>query len=803
MRSSVRGDKATHFNHKPRWNSPTFWGAAFGLLLLVILGIYLANRSVASSEPFDLSQATYVGAAKCVQCHAEQVKIYQGSHHDLAMDVATPETVLGDFSGVDIEHLGVKSRMFRDGNKYMVRTEGPDGKEQDFEVKYVFGVTPLQQYMVEFGRDSSHSANNLPQVQVLRVSWDTINKKWFHLDPPDVSDRLAPNDDLHWTGIAQRWNNMCAECHSTNYSKGFDTKTATYHSTFTAINVSCEACHGPASKHIELAQKWMPGWNRKRGFGLANLKRSAEDQIQACAPCHSRRSVIAAGFKAGDNFYDFYADQLLTQGIYYPDGQVLDEDYIHGSFIQSKMYHKGIRCTDCHDPHSAKLKHNGNQVCTSCHQHPAGKYDSVSHHHHKPDTPGASCVNCHMPPTTYMAVDARHDHSLRVPRPDLSLTIDTPNACTGCHLKPENVAEGKREKLKLYQDWMQAARTGDEEVKSELQRANKWCNEACDKWYGEKRRREPHFGQAIAAGQKQSPDAVEQLSALLDKKPADVPAIARATALQTLSSIDAQKGAEYATKSMQDAHPLVRAAACDALAGAASLGQAANALAKALDDPRRLVRTAAARNLLQFPPDQHPQGAAPKLRQAVEELMTGLSNDNDRAGAHLTLAVMAEQENRMQAAIEHYRDAIRIEPSVTGPRTNLAALLERNLNSSAQPGDQSANTPIVQEISQLRKVELELLARDVKLLPDASTIQYRYGLALYVDGQKDEALKHLARAAELEPKNFEYVQAVTLLYKSLARWEEAAQWCNRLIQLGAPDDPTPRNILNEIERKVP
>lgn len=793
------------------------WLATVGSVVLASMaGLGLAykwmNSLVSSSEAFDISQATYVGSSQCVQCHAAEFKKFRGSHHDKAMDRANEETVLGDFSGVELNHLGVKSRMFRDGQKFMVSTEGPDGKIEDFEVKYVFGFTPLQQYMVEFDDALPHGPNDLPRVQVLRISWDTTKKSWFHLDPPDVSDRLAPNDDLHWTGIAQRWNNMCAECHSTEYVKGFDSKSLKYHSTFSEINVSCEACHGPASKHLELAAKWAPGWNRQKGFGLANLKRSAESQIQACAPCHSRRDAIAAGFKAGDNFYDHYADQLLTAGVYYPDGQVLDEDYIHGSFIQSKMYHKGIRCTDCHDPHTATLKREGNQVCTSCHQHPTAKYDTVAHHFHKPGTVGAACVNCHMPPTTYMAVDVRHDHSIRIPRPDLSLKMDTPNACTGCHLKLENVAAEKRPRLGLYQDWMLAARNGDMEVKSELERANRWCDEACEKWYGERRRRDEHFGLAIAAGQKRTKDAADLLTNLLRKRVSDVPAIARATALQTLSEVNSALGADIAIEKIKDEHPLVRAAACDALPGHPSRVQSANYLTAALDDQVRVVRSAAARNLLQYSANELPASASPRLRMAVNELVEGLQVNNDRAGAHLTLAVMAEQEGRQNAAIDHYRDAIRVEPGVTGPRTNLAALLDRNIHrfsNSPSDGDQpvsnsesSAAQEVVQEIHQLRKTELELLARDVKLLPQAAAIQYRFGLGLYVDGQKDLALEHLLKAAELEPNNYEFTQAVTLMYKGQGRWDDAAQWARKLINIAPTNDPSPRNILGEIERKI-
>jgi tetratricopeptide (TPR) repeat protein len=350
---------------------------------------------------------------------------------------------------------------------------------------------------------------------------------------------------------------------------------------------------------------------------------------------------------------------------------------------------------------------------------------------------------------------------------------------------------------------MAAARAGDEEVRAELERANRWCDDACNKWYGEQRRRDEHYGQAIAAGQRRSPDASALLAKWLDKLPSEVPAIARATLLQTLSEVDPALAGKFATRLITDAHPLVRAAACDALPGNPTRGQAANLLANALDDDLRLVRTAAARNLLQFSPQEQPTSSGPKLRQAVSELVEGLKYDSDRAGAHLSLAVMAEQEGRQQTAIEHYRDAIRVEPGVTGARTNLAALLERNLNQPGSAPRDQANSPITQEIDQLRKAELNLLARDVSLLPQAAGLQYQYGLALYLNGQKEAALEHLTKAAQLEANNYQYIQALTLLLKSLMRWDEAADWCRKLLDLAPADDPGPQAIMREIEQRIP
>lgn len=396
-----------------------------------------------------------------------------------------------------------------------------------------------------------------------------------------------------------------------------------------------------------------------------------------------------------------------------------------------------------------------------------------------------------MPTTTYMEVHARRDHSLRIPRPDLSLQIDTPNACTGCHLKLENVSADKRESLKLYQDWMLAAREGDAEVKAELERANRYCDEACDKWYGEARRRDEHFGTAIAAGQKQSPDATALLRRLLSRKGFEAPAIARATALQVLSEVSPQAASEEAAKLASDEHPLVRTAAMNAIGAGSAPTVAASVLEFALDDPVRSVRVEAARNLLDLPRDTWSQSAGSKFVAALNELEQGMQFNNDRGGAHLALGIFAEQQGRNQQAIEHYQKAISVEPSVTGPRTNLAALLERNLSSQSNPDSKPA-IALKEEIDRLRKEELPLLKRDVGLLPTAAGIQYRYGLALYVDGQKELAATHLVRAAELEKNRAEFAQAAAMALEAAGQWEQAVRWARETLRLS---NNAPENLL--------
>ncbi len=730
-----------------------------------------------SALPAD-AQAHYVGRSACIDCHQGEAQAYAGSHHDLAMDVATDASVLGDFSDATIEHDGVVSRMFRDGKRFMVHTEGETGEMEDFEVKYVFGYEPLQQYMVEFDRDEGMPGDQIARLQVLRISWDTEKQRWFYLRPPDVDDKLKPDDPLHWTGIAQRWQTMCADCHSTNLQRNFDPGKVRYHTTFSEIDVSCEACHGPGSLHVELAGNKSLFWDRNHGFGLAKLKGDdAQPQLQTCAPCHSRRGVLAGNFQAGDRYSDYYSLELLHQDTYHTDGQIKDEVYVYGSFIQSRMHHKGIRCTDCHDPHSLKLKFTGNQTCTSCHQHAAGKYDVPSHHHHQPGTPGSMCVDCHMPHTTYMDVDPRRDHSLRIPRPDLSVTLNTPNACSGCHVADqiESIDPAVRETLIEYADWLQ---TRDEQgsVDAAIKKTDQWCDDACEKWYGEKRKKDPHFGETLHAFRSGHDGAVEEMLRLSLKPDDLIPPIARATALSELGS--AGVAAAYPTARQildnPDEHPIVRAAAINIFTALPELDPregpelVRRALIKHIDDPSRLVRSEAIRVMVASGAYQQLSGTEQtRVDLAIDEVRDALMSASDRSGAHMGWAMLCEARGFVDEAEKAYRTAIRVEPHTTGPRTNLAGLLERRGENSPPDVAQA----FAQQAQQLRAEELPLLARDASLAPDNANLQYRYGLALYLGGDLQGARKQIERAIQLAPDIELYQTALELLKEKISETE--------------------------------
>ena len=388
--------------------------------------------------------ATYVGRQSCVQCHEQQARHWTGSHHDLAMDLATARRCWRISTNRSCRITASRAACSREEGKYFVHTDGPDGKLADFEVKYVFGVTPLQQYMVEFDRPADMPERKSAACKCCANSWDTKRKRWFHQNPARREGKARARRraalDRHRAAVEH----MCAECHSTNLQKNFDLASRTYHTTYSEIDVSCEACHGPGSLHVQLAKQPSLFWDRKRGYALAKLKEESNlPQMEACAPCHSRRRPVHDGYAAGAAATIFTPTELLRDQIYHADGQILEEVYEYGSFPQSKMYHKNVRCSDCHDPHSLALKHEGNKLCTSCHAPSRRQVRQAVPSQSQSRLEGRVVRRVPHAGDDLHGVDPRRDHSLRIPRPDLSVKLGTPNACVACHIADSKIPGGQ------------------------------------------------------------------------------------------------------------------------------------------------------------------------------------------------------------------------------------------------------------------------------------------------------------------------------------------------------------------------
>jgi predicted CXXCH cytochrome family protein len=739
----------------------------------------LAWKLLSGTQPYapvKTQALAYVGDRSCAECHAKESREWLGSHHERAMQPATDETVLGDFRSAAFTQGGAESRFFKREDKYYVHTEGGDGKPADFEIKYTFGVAPLQQYLVQFpgGR-----------LQSLTIVWDTGRKRWFSLYP---GEKIPPGDPLHWTGRYQNWNLMCAECHTTNLKKGYDPKADTYDTTWSELHVGCQACHGPGGDHV--------AWARKGGRGAASglvvgfkpgdsLYSGAAYEVDACATCHSRRSRIATGEYPGRQLYDTLRPEPLRAGLYHADGQQLDEVYEYGSFRQSKMYQRGVRCTDCHNPHSGKTKAEGNAVCTQCHRPEANPrfatlapkaYDAPSHHFHKAASPGAQCVNCHMPTKDYMIVDPRRDHTLRPPRPDLSVKIGTPNACTGCH----------------------------------RDRTAEWAAAAVVKWYGPTRSKDADWALAMAAGRAGARDGAPALIAVaLDRQ---LPAIVRAGALGLLRGYGPQ-GTGAMAALVRDGDPAVRLAAVAGLEAVPPAERVA-AAAPLLSDPIRAVRIEAARVLAPVPAERLDASQRKALEAAIAEFVEAQRAMADMPASHLNLAVLFGAQGKRELAEGEYLTALRMDPYFSPARANLVALynaMGRNADAERVLREGIKRTPnegelyyslglLLAEEKRLGEAA-EALRSAARLMPQRARVRYNLGLALDRLSRDAEAEAALIQAFQLDPRDPDIVYAMAAFYVQRQQWKRARPIAEQLVII-APVDPRARQLLEGITRRM-
>jgi predicted CXXCH cytochrome family protein len=476
-------------------------------------------------------------------------------------------------------------------------------------------------------------------------------------------------------------------------------------------------------------------WEMNPETGIAKRsEKLVSTELETCAACHSRRKDIADNPVPGEPYLDAYLPALLELGLYHADGQIDGEVYEYGSFVQSRMRAAGVTCSNCHDPHSAKLRAAGNALCAQCHM--PEKLDVAAHHHHQPASTGAQCVNCHMPTKNYMVVDARRDHSIRVPRPDLSVSLGTPNACTQCH----------------------------------ADRAAQWAAETVAGWYPQGRQTTPHYETALHAGRVGAADTEQQLDRLiLDRSQ---PAIAQASALPLLTHY-ASTASEPAIKAaIADPDPLVRMGAPRALPGSAP-PRLVDAATPLLSDPVRAVRIEAARalagtDLLRLTPEQQTA-----LVKATAERVAAEIVDADRPEAHLNLGLLDLRRRQPTEAEAEYRTALRLDPNFVPALVNLA-----DLDRARGRDDEGA----------------ELLRKGAAIEPDNADVRYALGLYLVRKHDYPGALDLLRRAHEVMPDNARYAYVFAVALNSNGAAGEALA----LLEQAHQQHPADRSVLTAL-----
>jgi Flp pilus assembly protein TadD len=706
------------------------------------------------------------------------------------MQQANASAVLGSFSSIQFAKDGVTSTFhIKDGKPY-VRTDGLDGKLDDYPIAYTFGIYPLQQYLVPFPNG---------RLQSLGLAWDSRSKqqggqRWFHLYP---NQKMPHTDPLHWTGRNQTWNYMCAECHSTNLRKNYDLAKDSYATTWSEINVSCESCHGPGANHVTWAQSHQNksdaktdstkglvvqlkstggGWIEESSNGTMHWKGQprTETELETCAPCHSRRHPIKSGHQEGERFLDAYVPSLLDEGVYFADGQIQEEDYEYGSFVQSRMHHEGVTCSDCHNPHSLSLPSPDlNAVCGRCHS-PA-KFAVAEHHHHKTGSTGALCINCHMPTRTYMVKDVRRDHSFRIPRPDFSIAYGTPNACNQCH----------------------------------SDKSSKWADDAVTKWYGPSRKRERHFVEALDAGRRGLPEAENLLTSLI--RDSSKPAIARATALSLVPQYLTPASFPAVQASLADSDALVRLAALRALAPLSEKERVQFA-APLLSDAIRSVRIEAARLLAGSSPELLQQAQKAAFDSALSERIESEMVSAERPESHMNLGLLYTQMGRINEAEHELQIALHLDPSYVPAMVNLADLyriqqreteaqqfLEKAIAAAPSAAEPIHALGLLKARLGRQQEALDLFAKAAQLQPGTSRYAYVYAVALHSYGEVEKAIAVLKKAHDARPADRDVLMALITFQRDKGDVASAIAYADKLVRL-SPGDTQVIALRNSLDR---
>lgn len=769
-----------------------------GLLVIVALGAWWlrkpAGEHPASVAPSSANApatpakpaAHYVGAQACTSCHAKEAAAWQQSHHALAMQTVDEHTVLGNFDNASLKQDDTQASYFKRDHAYFVKTDGPDGKPGEFEVKYAFGVYPLQQYLVAFpdGR-----------MQALRATWDARpvaegGQRWFNLYP---GEHIDAHDTLHWTRLNQNWNYMCADCHSTNVQRNYDVASDTFKTSWSDINVACEACHGPGSRHLEWAKwsdaqkqadaskglsialderkgmHWVP--NTATGNPVRSTPLATHREVETCAVCHSRRNIIAKNSAPTGRLMDTHDPVLLVAGRYHADGQQLDEVYVYASFMQSRMYAKGVTCSDCHDPHTAKVRAQGNALCESCHSPKV--YDTAAHHMHQEGSAGSQCTACHMPAKNYMVINARPDHSIRVPRPDLSVKFGVPNACANCH----------------------------------ADKGAQWAADAIEKAHGPERKGFQHFVEALDAGRHGKPNAASLLTDLAND--ATSPVIARATAVGELEHYVSPAAVPTLQAALDDADPLMRKAALEALTAFPTRVRGPMA-APLADDPVLDVRIKVGRVLAGVPDAELDAGQRAARDRAFAAFVASQEAVDERPEAHYDLGLVYAERGETAKAEQAFRQALKLQPDFVPAYINLADVyrsLGREEDAEKLIDEGIAAVPANGSLLHAKGLTLVRQNRQQEALgwferahrADTANprFAYVYAVALHSAGQDEQARKVLEGALQASPYEASLLSMLASMERDSGHAAQARGYAQRLIEV-APQSQDAQQLLQSL-----
>jgi tetratricopeptide (TPR) repeat protein len=761
-----------------RWKITGIISTAVIVLMIPVSLVLHKTSDVTHKE-----KAQFTGGKECISCHKREYDLWKSSKHDNAMDFATDSTVLGDFNNAESEANGVKHKFYKRDGKFFVYTKGEGGSMTEYEVAYTFGVKPLQQYLIPFRKG---------KFQCLPIAWDTERKKWFDMSAMVYRpEELKPHSWFYWTNQSQNWNGMCAECHSTNLQKNYNIETDSFSTTWSDIDVNCESCHGPGSNHLDWAKlgEGSRVFDGDKGLVIKTSGTTSKQYIESCAPCHSRRNSFGPDNHTESEFLNKYRPENIIPPLYHADGQILDEVFEFASFTQSKMYMHDVKCRDCHDSHSLKFKFEGNALCTQCHK--AEEFDTYRHHFHKyknesgnpvknkagesvPVGEGALCVNCHMPGKYYMGIHFRRDHSLRVPRPDISVKYNTPNACNECH----------------------------------ADKSNQWSEDYVKKYFGESKKYT--YESALIEGSLRKAGADTALIRIARSNL--YPEMIRAAAVYYLTAYTGNPDALAVIQEMLiSPEPLLRERAIDAY-NSSNPELIVRNISPLLNDPVKMVRISAASKLSGISKESFTSVQLELRAKALDEYFASILYTADFPTGKYNLGNFYADKGDYPKAVVFYNNAIRMDSMFYPAKSNLAMLYYNTgspenaeklflnlIQNHPEYSDGYYYLGLLYAEQKRYKESAEALENGLLKNPANAKIYYNLGIIYQYLGNNSKSELYLLKGYSVFQYDFKVLYALVDFYIKKRDYQKARKYADEIKQKH-PDNQDGIKILNYLNQ---
>jgi hypothetical protein len=444
------------------------YGPALAWVAVAGVGLVATALDDDAWSPVDRRRSAPVGAAQCVSCHPAEHASWHRSYHRTMTQPAEGSAVLAPFAGEQLDALGFRATMTRGAaGKPHVRIErlepepGADPLVLDADVELTVGSHRYQQYVARIDRGGGPSERwRLP------VAWHVELERWIHINGAFLTPEGAWGDETDYLRHFSRWNDNCIFCHNTEPVPGFDARTGTFDSRVAELGIACEACHGPASAHLE-----RHAWPLRRV--LAGVLGAGDDSIahpgrldpgrhaDVCGRCHGNRIAadLPAVLERGDGFLPGEPLSSVSRPIlreatlagepgrpfaprFWPDGTPRLSAYEYQALLLSPCHEDGagLSCGDCHTMHGPQpamqlwARHDTSAVCQRCHA-PASLSDAAAAGGHGRHGAAVGCDGCHLPRITYGLLEGMMSHRPTRPRPhELRGRHDQPDACTQCHV---------------------------------------------------------------------------------------------------------------------------------------------------------------------------------------------------------------------------------------------------------------------------------------------------------------------------------------------------------------------------------